>query len=146
MSYYFDSTGGCELCDAMAGYYETEPCRPHPNCNCPIEDDSSDDEGNAVNFDWSYERGMTERDPERPNQAYIIPVEVTVECYSGRTMTDSTDVEFEESDEPEGDAVFDYIDDEVYEAAAELAEEMGADCPPVPPAAGEDPEDDWADA
>ncbi|MEK6325518.1 MAG: hypothetical protein AABN33_28080 [Acidobacteriota bacterium] len=144
-NYYFDSTGGCELCDAMEGWYDDEPSPPHPNCDCTIGD-PPEDGGDAVNFDWEYEVGMTERDPDRPNEAQIVPVTVTVECYSGRKIIDSTDVEFEESDLPEGFAVFEFMDDEVYEEAAELAEELGRDCPPPPETEGRDVDDDYDEA
>lgn len=42
--YYFDGSDGCDICDAMTGYYDDEPERPHPNCNCPIVD--------WVNYDY----------------------------------------------------------------------------------------------
>src|SRR6185436_4490733 len=105
MSYYFDSTGACELCDAMSGYYETEPCPPHPNCNCPINDGSADS-GPAVDFDWSYERG-----PARGWPLYTVPIKVTVECYSGRTMIESMELLLEQSDLPRG-FLYEFIDDE----------------------------------
>jgi hypothetical protein len=144
--YYFDSTGGCELCDAMEGWYDDEPARPHPNCDCTIGEPPADDE-DAVNFDWSYEVGHTERDSENPNDGYSVPVTVTVECYSGRTIIDDTDVAFE-SDEGMDDndpyAFFDYFDDKLYEEAAHLAEELGQDCPPAPDTQGKDVDDDFA--
>lgn len=34
--YLFDSSGGCARCDAMDGYYEERPQRPHPHCDCVI--------------------------------------------------------------------------------------------------------------
>lgn len=35
--YVWRSTGGCQYCDAMAGYHSgAEPKRPHPNCVCDI--------------------------------------------------------------------------------------------------------------
>jgi len=37
-NYYWTSTGGDELCDAMAGVHVGyEPARPHPNCCCLVE-------------------------------------------------------------------------------------------------------------
>ena len=36
--YYFNtSDSGCELCEAMEGWYDDEPPRPHPHCDCSIE-------------------------------------------------------------------------------------------------------------
>ncbi len=35
--YYFDGSGGCDLCQSYTGYYLDElPPRPHPFCNCPV--------------------------------------------------------------------------------------------------------------
>lgn len=34
--YEFDAADGCDLCQSMAGIYEEEPSRPHPNCDCEI--------------------------------------------------------------------------------------------------------------
>ena len=36
-NYYWTSTGGDELCDAMEGVHiGYEPARPHPNCVCNV--------------------------------------------------------------------------------------------------------------
>ncbi len=34
--YAFITNGGCPLCEALEGYYEHEPARPHPYCECDI--------------------------------------------------------------------------------------------------------------
>jgi len=141
-NYYFDSTGGCELCDAMEGWYDEEPARPHPHCDCTIGDPPPGDE--AVNFDWSYKVGLSERDAVDPNAGYVNPVTVTVECYSGRTIIDTIDVEFGSHEGPDGIEIFAYIDDKIYEEASDLAEELGHDCPPAPEPQGHDVDDDFA--
>ncbi|MCK4797887.1 MAG: hypothetical protein KAT05_10915 [Spirochaetes bacterium] len=36
--YHFNGDDGCDICSSMTGYYDEEPERPHPNCDCPIVD------------------------------------------------------------------------------------------------------------
>lgn len=144
--YYFDSTGGCELCDAMEGWYDEEPARPHPHCDCTIGEPPLDDE--AVNFDWSYDVGDAvhgEVEPITGFSDYSIPVTVSVYCYSGRTIIETVDVEFGGQEGPaDGFEFFDYFDDKIYEEASDLAEELGQDCPSAPTPQGHDVDDDFA--
>ena len=39
MSFEWIALNGCAICQAMQGYYEEEPARPHPNCDCEIFDE-----------------------------------------------------------------------------------------------------------
>lgn len=36
--YYLDGSAGCDLCDALTGYYPEDPGELHPHCNCPVEE------------------------------------------------------------------------------------------------------------
>jgi hypothetical protein len=73
----------------------------------------------------------TARDSERPN-AWVAIVEVTVECFNGRTIEDTTEVHFDEADAPprplDLDETLQEIATEIEEAATALAEEMSESC------------------
>ena len=36
LTWFFDGSGGCEICGEMTGEYDEQPGRPHPNCACSI--------------------------------------------------------------------------------------------------------------
>jgi hypothetical protein len=43
-TYFFDGSGGCDLCDAHTGYYPDPVDPPHPGCNCPVEEIATDED------------------------------------------------------------------------------------------------------
>lgn len=36
--YFFDGSGGCDLCSSLTGWYDDRPELPHPNCDCSVEE------------------------------------------------------------------------------------------------------------
>lgn len=52
--YYFDGSDGCETCQALTGYYDEYPDRPHELCDCRIE------ENLFANLDEEYKNGRSE--------------------------------------------------------------------------------------
>ncbi len=94
MSYFFDSTGGCERCDAMGGYYDEEPSRPHPNCNCEISstntgEEEEDENGVAADVEWEIVDGPNiEMDYQGFEMSWSVEVNYSMECPDGRTEVD----------------------------------------------------------
>src|ERR1051325_8836017 len=125
-AYYFDSTDGCELCAAMAGWYDEEPPRPHPNCNCTITSSAQAKEVDGSS--WSYKVEQAQRDSQRPGQAFSFLVKVQVECYNGRTIEDSIVVKFEESEAPKKADWMERLSEETDEEAKRFAEGMSESC------------------
>jgi hypothetical protein len=121
--YYFSSEGDCEVCDAMEGWYDDEPPRPHPNCDCEIKPSSK-----TLGYSFKYEVGATARDPERPGEAFSIPVRVKVECFNGREIEDSIVVDFEISEMPEHSDWLGELERQAEETAEAYAEEMSESC------------------
>lgn len=104
MAFEWVTLDGCAVCMALEGYYEEEPERPHPNCDCEIFEDTSEYEpgecwGNIDSEEW-------EVDTEP--YYYRITIRVTLICPDGDEVHDYFDLEqtvdefMEAFEEPDG--------------------------------------------
>lgn len=105
--YYWTSTGSDELCDAMEGYHETEPERPHPHCVCDIEDvcelyDAESSEGGTC-YRITYTLGP-QLGGEAPSGTFVIEYQIDCLDHNGDVVTGVSgtyEEEVEFSDNPE---------------------------------------------
>jgi hypothetical protein len=99
MSYEYTSSGGCARCDAMEGYYDQEPPRPHPNCQCQITAIQSIGSHHGISHQYWYDWLSDEK---LGDSIVIMHYQIIVDCCtSGRIVEvgpegDPTEVELED--------------------------------------------------
>jgi hypothetical protein len=119
--YLFLTVNGCARCNAMEGYYEEEPARPHPHCRCEIGEEA-DLTGSSLHeyyYQWqSYDR-----------TTYTATYEIFVVCCGddNTVVQDVVDITFEnDPDLPEfADETIEHMNSGLLAALDALAE----DCP-----------------
>jgi hypothetical protein len=123
--YFFDSTGGCELCDAMAGSYEYEPSRPHPNCDCEIEPDQApqDDGQEPAAIEWEIVSGPEIEFLNLP-ATWDAEIVFSLECPDGSTNSKTViyGVQVDAYEDPDSalDRIISAVVDDLDELEAEL--------------------------
>jgi hypothetical protein len=139
MSWEFISTGGCARCDAMEGFYDEEPERPHPYCECQIIEH---EEGTLTGHVFYYQE---ESDPvpaedDDDEVMFYIRFSVFIDC-CGTGEIHQTEIEVEarfddvDSIPPGFDGPFSELPDfaerfqeQLDEAEDDLADECIANC------------------
>lgn len=110
--YEFDSTGGCERCDAMGGIYNFEPSRPHPNCDCeikacesPREDVPREDDGLYTEVVWEIVSGPEFMEAADGRFTWEVEFKFSLECPDGREKSTSHTYGVNSPSEDDADAV-----------------------------------------
>jgi len=116
--YLFLTMNGCARCNAMEGYYEEEPERPHPYCRCEIgeEGDLTGSSLHEYYYQWQAYDPLT----------YTSTFDIFVVCCGGGgpVVQDIVDITFENdpSDPNFADDTLDHLYDELWTALDALAE------------------------
>ncbi len=134
--YEWISSGGCERCDAMEGFYDEEPVRPHPNCQCEIINHGAETaniiEAEWDDYEWDLERRWFDNGVRNRKGVLTIRGTVRVTCQNGAEFFDDVDIQLDLH--IEGDQVdfpleeIDW-DDQWMEKAMEVGEQLATQCP-----------------
>jgi hypothetical protein len=124
--YEWVSTGGDALCDAMSGlHYGAEPSRPHPNCNCTIEQTGGEHLVSGIKV-WHESHEYIKSGPGDLQYNFVVTFGYTVQCPdgSGQSGTVSVTRDYEliyqtRSGDMEADSD-ELFDDMMQEARAEV--------------------------
>lgn len=124
--YEWTSTGGDALCDAMSGlHYGPEPSRPHPNCNCTIEQTGGEHLVSGIRV-WHQSHEYIKTGTGDMEYDFVCTYGYTVKCPDGSgesgTVTVTRDYELiyqSSTDDLEADAD-ELFDDMMQEARAEV--------------------------
>lgn len=129
------STGGCESCDAMEGFYDEEPARPHPYCQCEIVYHERETTNMIIteqqDYEWNLERRWFENGVRHRKGVLTIRGEVRVRCWDGEELSEEVTLDLDlllvgdQTSFPIEDVDW---DDQWEEKALEMGEQLAAQC------------------
>ncbi len=106
--YEWISHGGCERCDAMEGFYDEEPVRPHPNCQCDIIHHETHTTHSIVaevtDIDWTERRHWFEDGMWHWEGFFSITGDIRVQCANGTQLMDTFSKDYDwklDADQPD---------------------------------------------
>src|SRR5690606_12702436 len=126
-SWHWDSSGGCEACDALQGYHEQQPCRPHPGCTCEPEalDIPEADCGYVVTV-WHLDNHHTDSNPSE-SDTFTMEWAFEIECFDGlRGLSGTLELEVEYGPfwQEDAEGPWQDVESRALEKAEELADEL----------------------
>ena len=133
--YVWLSSGGCEMCDSMDGEeFDTEPYRPHPNCNCTIVSRSgggSDCDESLLTYQVDWTHSVHHTSGVDPNEEFDFIFDYEIHCPGGQEIAGEGLVSKNYGEYRWGD--YEDVEADAYEEALELVDEIAAsECPPCP--------------
>lgn len=125
----FLGSEGCALCDGLDEYYESEPIKPHPKCQCHIIAPGTRYEEAPSPRPWTSEHVNSVHDEGGETVRQV----VIVTCWDGSQAVELYDA-YWANDDPRGVEMFEVMEDEMEAVAERLTEE---ECPERPAGAGD---------
>ena len=141
-NYYYKSTGTDELCNAMEGYYEEEPPRPHPFCKCYIQSVGDTSEtGSSRGAEGCYNYSLSDYkieipDPDSGDGEMSLNYEIECVNYKGEVVGGMSGTKTNTVNYPKGtptsDMLSDFMDwqDDMVMEIEDEADSICDDCPP----------------
>lgn len=135
--YVWVTNGGCERCDALDGLvFDTEPFRPHRNCNCSIISRSGvhrDCRAEFATYEVAYSSPVHHTDGSNENDEFDLVFDYRIRCWDGEIIEGQVSVsltyaEMWATGDPE-DAMLS-AEMEAYELVEEIA---ATECHPCTP-------------
>ena len=119
--YVWQGSGGCTMCEEMDGQtFDTEPGRPHRNCNCTIIDrtgmNRSCDES-RIQYQVDHTGNIHHYARPDPNDEFDMVFDYDITCPDGEHITGQVTVSF-----PYSDAWGDDVESLFADAEAEALE------------------------
>jgi hypothetical protein len=125
-AFVWESSGGCEMCDSMDGReFDTEPYRPHPNCNCTIisRTGMNRDCGNEqLHYVVEHSESVHHASDPDVDDEFDLVYDYEITCFDGEEITGEVVVSATYGEE-QGAELEDFMDD-MFEDALELVDEI----------------------